>query len=108
MNNNFELAKKEFKERVLDFSLPIKMLSIGSNSKKENVENVDCAKDLDLVIVVNDSIDCYEYSKKISSILKKIILDSGVLITAYPIKEEAYLKGESEFLDNVRKNGIEI
>ena len=109
MDNDFESAKKEFKDRILEFSTPIKILNIGSNSKKENnTDNIDYKKDLDIIIVVKNNIDCYEYSKKISSILKSIILNYGIFITAYPIKEKIYLYGDSEFLNNVRKDGKEI
>jgi len=109
MTKKFELAKKEFKEKILEFSTPIKVLNIGSNSRNRiDDDNLDSERDLDIIIVVDNHVDCYEYLKKISAILKSMIIKYEILITAYPIKEEVYLKGESEFLDNVRKHGVEI
>ena len=71
--SNFQLLKKEFKEKILEFSTPFKMISIGSNSDKGKEDWVDYERDIDIIVVISNDMDCYEYSKKISPMLKSII-----------------------------------
>jgi hypothetical protein len=61
-----------------------------------------------MIVVVDDKLDCYEYMKQISSVIKQVLIDFDIIINAYPIRECVYQKGMSEFLDNVRKNAIII
>jgi hypothetical protein len=109
MENRKDETITFFKEKIIEIFKPIKILHIGSNSKKKS-QNSDYnyESDFDIIIIVNDDIDCYEYIKQIAPILKAIIIKFDIMINAYPIKESIYLKGESEFLNNVRNNNIEI
>ncbi|GHT36532.1 hypothetical protein AGMMS49574_28410 [Bacteroidia bacterium] len=107
MEKNKNEAINFFKEKIIDFFVPIKILHIGSNQKLKN-DDCNYESDFDIIIIVEDEIDCYEYSKQISSILKETIVKFDILISAYPIKESIYLNGISEFLNNVRINSTEI
>ena len=101
---------KSFKEKILAIKpKPIKILHIGSNCRKRE-QGLDCnyENDFDIIIVVSDTTDCFDYIKKISSILKTIIIENQIFITAYPIKQSIFEKGESEFLHNVRNKANEI
>jgi hypothetical protein len=107
MENKKDEAIKFFIEKIIEPFMPIKILHIGSNCENKD-NNYNYESDFDLIIIVNDEIDNYEYSKQISPILKSTIIQFNIMINAYPIKETVYKEGKSEFLNNVRKNSIEL
>jgi hypothetical protein len=109
MGNEKDEMVDFFKRKILDIFKPIKIVHIGSNSATDNQNNeYDYKRDFDFIIVVEDTINCYEYIKQISSILKEIIVKYGLETHAYPIKDSIYKDGESEFLKNVRQEATEI
>jgi len=109
MEQNVDKAIEFFKEKILEITKPIKILHIGSNCRKrEQDEEYNYENDFDIIIIVSDAIDCYEYIKLISPILKTLIIEFNILITAYPIKQSKYESGDSEFLNNVRNKAKEI
>jgi hypothetical protein len=109
MENRKDEAMTFFKEKIFEIFKPIKILHIGSNRGAKDENDVyDYDSDFDIIIVVDDGVDCYEYVKQISPILKQVIIQFNIIISAYPLKERIYKSGESEFLNNLRKNGIEI
>jgi hypothetical protein len=102
-------AIKSFVEKICAISPPVKILFIGSNSRKrEQDEECNFENDFDIIIIIQDAKDSYEYIKLITPILRTSIIESGIMITAYPIKQSVYENGSSEFLDNVRNKAKEI
>ncbi|GHS91356.1 hypothetical protein FACS1894174_05280 [Bacteroidia bacterium] len=107
--NKKDKAIDFFKAKILEIFKPVKILHIGSNCVVKNQNNeYDYERDIDLIIIVNDTVDYYEYIKQFSLVLKDAMVRYDVEINAYPIKESIYQHGESEFLTNVRNNAIEI
>ena len=107
--NNINGTIEFFKEKILEISTPIKILHIGSNCRKKGQgEGCNYEKDFDIIIIVSDETDCYEYIKQTAPILRELIITFNITITAYPIKQSTYKDGNSEFLNNVRKDAVEI
>ncbi|MDR1407788.1 MAG: hypothetical protein LBJ23_07065, partial [Tannerella sp.] len=69
MEKDKDSAINFFKEKIIRIYKPLKIAQIGSNRKvKDKTDDYDCKSDFDMIVVVDDKLDCYEYMKQISSV----------------------------------------
>jgi len=104
MNNIHKEIINEFEEKIREISNPESLFLIGSNKEKE----LDLTSDLDIIIIVENNINCYEYVKQITPILKNLTVKYNIMVNAYPIKSRIFKEEKSEFLNNIRQNGVKL
>lgn len=81
-----------------------KFILIGSRISNNYRNEVD----FDIIIIVEDNCDTYELIKKMSLYVYIISIHFKASIGIYPIRNEDFKKGKSQFIDNVIINGIEF
>lgn len=82
---------------------PLKFLIIGSN-KRGIINNTD----IDIVIIVKDSINLFMLSEKIAPEIRDLIVKHNFFISVFPISEKYYILQSTQFISNVIKEGIEF
>ena len=63
--------------------------------------------DVDVLVVVDDSIDVWDTLDYLGPLLGKFLTD-GFVVTTIIVKENDWLNYPSEFFENVREEGIKI
>lgn len=93
-----ESLKKLYGSRLKDLIL------YGSFARGEEREG----SDIDLMIIINGSINHFEEIKKIVDVTYDIGLKYNILLSVYPISEDRYRSQDTTFLLNVKEEGISI
>jgi predicted nucleotidyltransferase len=62
--------------------------------------------DIDLLVLVDESLNPFEVRESLSDLLFDILLDEGELISVIAIPENLYENYNSPFMLNVRKEGL--
>lgn len=62
--------------------------------------------DIDLLVLVDESLNPFEVRESLSDLLFDILLDEGELISVIAIPESLYENYNSPFMLNVRKEGL--
>ena len=62
--------------------------------------------DIDLLVLVGESLDPFEVRESLSDLLFDIILDEGELVSVIVVPERLYENYNSPFMLNVRKEGL--
>lgn len=93
----------DVKNCILKNCTPLKFLIIGSN-KYGIINNTD----IDIVIIVKDSINLFMLSEKIAPAIRDLIVKYNFFISVFPISEKYYILQNTQFISNVIKDGIEF
>lgn len=64
------------------------------------------AGDIDLAVVVDEGADRFEVMRRVAPILSQKIIAEGILTTCFPIGADAFAEQRSQFIRNVRSNGL--
>ncbi|MDR7415275.1 MAG: nucleotidyltransferase domain-containing protein [Armatimonadota bacterium] len=64
--------------------------------------------DVDLLVVVEDSLDPWQVRRSLDALLFDILLETGELISVVVVPEGYYEAYASPFLANVRREGVHI
>lgn len=102
MEGILKSIKNEFSENFFDEVF--KFVLIGSRISNNYRNDVD----FDIIVIVENNCDTYELIKKMSSYIYIISINFKASIGIYPIRNEDFKKGKSQFIDNVIINGIEF
>jgi predicted nucleotidyltransferase len=97
---------KSSKEYLIDiYGERIKQVMVyGSYARGKATEE----SDIDVLIVVDDSLNSFEVRKSLSDILFDILLENGELISVIAIPESYFKNYNSPFLLNVKEEGVTV
>lgn len=96
------LTKKELLRR---YGKKIKKVLIyGSFARGEATDK----SDVDVLVVVDDSLDLYGVRKSLNNFLFNLLLEKGELISVIAVPESEYLGYNSPFLMNVRAQAVPV
>ncbi len=76
----------------------------GSHARGTATED----SDVDLLVVVENSLDPWQVRRSLDALLFDILLETGELISVVVVREMYYEKYTSPFLANVRREGVQI
>jgi len=79
-----------------------KVILYGSYVRGESTQN----SDIDILVLVDKSLNPFEVRKSLSDLLFDILLDEGELISVIAIPESMYENYNSPFMLNVKKEGL--
>ena len=79
-----------------------KVILYGSYARGEATKN----SDIDLLVIVEKSLNLFEVRESLSDLLFDILLDKGELISVIVVPEHLYENYNSPFMLNVRKEGL--
>lgn len=104
MPPSLERTLQALKREIIALSetQPLAFVLFGSAATEKS------ALDVDIVIVLHDSTDPFQFIKLISPAVAKQTAASGRLFCCFPTSEANYLKPASQFLANVRAHGVEF
>lgn len=94
---------KEIKSSITVYCQPLRFILIGSNK-----DGIIHQTDLDIVIIMDESVDLTHLINIISPSIKEIIVKYNLYISVFPIKESHYQQLDSEFIYNVKNTGVEF
>jgi predicted nucleotidyltransferase len=63
--------------------------------------------DIDLLILLKGPVNTSQEISRIVDLSAPLSLDHGVLLSVMPVSEEAYEKGDTAFLRNVRREAVQ-
>jgi predicted nucleotidyltransferase len=79
-----------------------RVILYGSHARGEATED----SDVDVLVLVDQSLNPREVEDGLSDLLYDIILDEGELVSVIAVSEERFENYNSPFMLNVRKEGI--
>jgi len=79
-----------------------KVILYGSYVRGEATKD----SDIDLLVLVEESLDLFEVRESLSDLLFDILLDEGELVSVIVVPESLYENYNSPFMLNVRKEGL--
>jgi predicted nucleotidyltransferase len=79
-----------------------KVILYGSYVRGEATKD----SDIDLLVLVEESLDLFEVRESLSDLLFDILLDEGELVSVIVIPESLYENYNSPFMLDVRKEGL--
>ena len=79
-----------------------KVIPYGSYARGEATKD----SDIDVLVVVDDSLDPSEVRKSLSDIIFDILLEKGELISVVAVPESFFVSYNSPFLLNVKDEGV--
>jgi len=79
-----------------------RVIIYGSHARNEATKN----SDVDVLVLVDQSLNPSEVRESIGDLLFDIILEEGEVISVIAVPEELYESYNSPFMLNVRKEGI--
>jgi len=79
-----------------------RVILYGSHARGEATKD----SDVDVLVLVDQSVNPREVEDSLSDLLYDIILDEGELISVIAVSEERFKNYNSPFMLNVRKEGI--
>ena len=68
----------------------------------------DLAGDIDLAVIVEEEADRFDAMRKVAPILAQQIIAKGILTTCFPIGADAFAEQRSQFIRNVRSDGLPL
>lgn len=68
----------------------------------------DFAGDIDLAVIVEEGADRFDVMRRVAPILAQQIIAKCILTTCFPIGADAFAEQRSQFLRNVRSNGLPL
>lgn len=74
----------------------------GSQVRGETTKD----SDVDILVVVDESLNPFEVRKSLSDLLFDIVLEEGELVSVIAVPEHFFKNYNSPFLLNVRKEGV--
>ncbi|MHA1187552.1 MAG: nucleotidyltransferase domain-containing protein [Candidatus Heimdallarchaeota archaeon] len=101
---------KKLCQKVKDYVIQIyqdkvcQVILYGSQAKDTTTHE----SDVDLLIVVDESLDPFSVREQLSDLLWDIFMDEGELISVVVLPEKFYANYKSAFILNVKKEGIAI
>ncbi|MCK4476139.1 MAG: nucleotidyltransferase domain-containing protein [Methanophagales archaeon] len=106
MNEKIKHFVEEVKEYLIKtYGEKIKQVMVyGSYARGEATEE----SDIDVLIVVDDSLNPFAVRKSLSDILFDILLENGELISVIAIPESFFKNYNSPFLLNVKEEGVAV
>lgn len=97
---------EEFKQELLRlYGEKFKKLILYGSYARGNETN---ESDIDLLIVLNDTINHFKEIDKMGEIINDINLKYDILISVYPISQDLFQEKQTTFLNNVKEEGIII
>jgi len=79
-----------------------RVIIYGSHARGEATKN----SDVDVLVLVDESLDPREVEDSLSDLLYDIILNEGELISVIAVSQERFENYNSPFMLNVRREGI--
>ena len=79
-----------------------KVILYGSYARGEATKD----SDIDVLVVVDDSLDPSEVRRSLSDIIFDILLEKGELISVVAVPESFFVSYNSPFLLNVKEEGV--
>lgn len=93
-----EYLVKIYGERIKDVIL------YGSCVRGESTED----SDIDILVLVDDSLNPFEVRKRLSNLLFDILLEKGEFISVIAVPEHFFEKYNSPFILNIKKEGVTV
>ncbi|MCW7077808.1 MAG: nucleotidyltransferase domain-containing protein [Canidatus Methanoxibalbensis ujae] len=81
-----------------------KIILYGSHARGEATKD----SDIDLLVLIDDSIDPFEVRRSLSDLLFDILLEKGELVSVIALPKTFFENYNYPFVINVRKEGIRI
>ena len=82
----------------------IHLFLIGSYKENHSKTTMD----IDLVTIIKDDTNYFTFMRKLSPILSDCTKEIDILVTCFPIHFSIYSKSSSQFIKNVKNNGIKL
>ncbi len=76
----------------------------GSHARKTATHE----SDIDLLIIVDESLDPFEVRRQLGDILWDLFIDTGEFISVVVLPEEFFINYNSAFILNVKEEGIVV
>ena len=76
----------------------------GSHARGEATKD----SDIDILVLIDDSIDPFEVRRSLSDLLFDILLESGELISVVILPEDFFENYNYPFILNVKKEGVRV
>lgn len=92
---------KEYLVRIYGEKIK-EVILYGSYVRGEDAED----SDIDVLVLVDDSLNPFEVRKRLSDLLFDILLEKGELVSVIVIPERFFKKYNSPFMLNVKKEGV--
>ncbi|MFZ2070949.1 MAG: nucleotidyltransferase domain-containing protein [Halobacteriota archaeon] len=100
-----QLVNQIKKHLVKEYGGKIKRIIIyGSYVRDEATKD----SDIDVLVVIDDSLDPFEVRKNLSDIIFDILLEKKELISVIPVPETIFKDYKSPFILNVKEEGMVI
>ncbi|MBN1328169.1 MAG: nucleotidyltransferase domain-containing protein [Candidatus Heimdallarchaeota archaeon] len=99
---------KEIMKRIKNYLIETydekitRVIIYGSKARGEATKD----SDVDVLVVVEDTVNCSIVRKSLSDLLWEILMTEGELVSVIVIPESLYNNYNSAFLINVREEGI--
>ena len=105
-----DVKLKKICKRVKEYTLQLygdkikQMILYGSQTKGSATNE----SDVDLLIVVEESLDPFDVRERLSDLLWDILMEESELISVVVLPENNFSDHQSAFIINVKKEGIHI
>ncbi len=106
MNNKIQLILAELHDRFLNLYRDrlYQMILFGSHAREE----ADPESDIDLLVVLEGSVDAGEEIERTGSIVTDLCLEYGVVVGCVFVDKERFLTRQGPFLRNIRREGVMV
>ncbi len=106
MDNKIRQIVTQIKKHLIkNYKKKIKKVIIyGSYVRGESTKD----SDIDILVVIDDSLNPFEVMKKLDDIIFDILLEKKELISVIPMPETIFENYKSPFILNVKEEGITI
>jgi len=81
-----------------------RVIVYGSQTRKEATRE----SDIDILVVVDESINPYEVRRSLSDFLYDILLEKGELVSVIVVPEDFFESYNSPFILNVKSEGVAV
>jgi len=99
------LAKQVKEHLIKRYGKAIReVILYGSYARGEATED----SDIDLLVLVDDSVDPFEVRKSMSDLLFDMLLDDGELVSVVVLPQEFFYTRDYPFMLNVREEGVKV
>lgn len=64
--------------------------------------------DIDLLIVLENDVNLLDVVVQIAPLIREAIEKYSIFVSCFPVHEKDYVSGDSQFIRNIRQNGMEF
>jgi len=103
-NKEIRLILKKIKDFIVqNYGNKVKKVILYGSYAKGNPKE---SSDIDIMVVVDNSVNCYRIEEELNEILFDILIEHGKLVSLFVVKESLFENYRSPLFLNVREEGI--